>query len=204
MNTDFLAFAYGKVGYKDFYLCLSAFICGEIKLLYFSIDNLMKITSVLGFDYGKKRIGIATGQTITSTATPCKTVNQIDGNPDWTAIQAEIQQWKPQALIVGMPYHTDGSENKMTAAARQFCYELEKRFKLPVIEVDEALSSQQAEEILRRPAGMREVRPLTKKHGQEQFFRQTIKINQHNKHEIDKMAAAIIVQRWLNLQSTQT
>jgi putative Holliday junction resolvase len=158
------------------------FICGEIKLLYFSIDNPMKITSVLGFDYGKKRIGIATGQTITSTATPGKTINQIDGNPNWTAIQAEIQQWKPQALIVGMPYHTDGSENKMTAAARQFCYELEKRFKLPVIEVNEALSSQQAEEILS----------------------QTIKINKHNKHEIDKMAAAIIVQRWLNLQSPQT
>ena len=91
----------------------------------------MKITNVLGFDYGKKRIGIATGQTITHSATPCTTLNQVDGNPDWPAIQAEIQQWKPQALIVGMPYHTDGSENKMTAAARQFAYELEKRFKLP-------------------------------------------------------------------------
>ena len=62
-----------------------------------------KITSVLGFDYGKKRIGLATGQTITYSATPCKTIKQIDGNPDWAAIEAEIQQWKPQALIVGMP-----------------------------------------------------------------------------------------------------
>ncbi len=77
-----------------------------------------------------------------------------------------------------MPYHTDGSENKMTAAARQFCYELEKRFKLPVIEVNEALSSQQAEEMLK----------------------ESIKINKQNKHEIDRMAAAIIVQRWLNQQ----
>ncbi len=138
----------------------------------------MKITSVLGFDYGKKRIGIATGQTISSSATPCTTINQIDGNPDWTAIQTEIQQWKPQALIVGMPYHTDGRTNKMTAAARQFCYELEKRFKLPVIEINEALSSEHAEEILR----------------------QTIKINKQNKHEVDKIAAAIIVQRWLDQQ----
>ena len=107
-----------------------------------------RITSVLGFDYGKKRIGIATGQTITNSATPCKTLKQVAGNPDWPAIEAEIKQWKPQALIVGMPYYTDGSENKMTAAVRHFCHELKKRFKLPVFEVNEALSSQQAEEIL--------------------------------------------------------
>jgi putative Holliday junction resolvase len=134
------------------------------------------ITSVLGFDYGKKRIGLATGQTITYTATPCITLNQLDGNPDWLAIDKEIKKWKPQVLIVGMPYHTDGSENKMTAAVRQFAYELEKRFKLPVMEVNEALSSQQAEEILKN----------------------TIKINKQNKHEIDRIAAAIIVQRWLD------
>jgi len=138
-----------------------------------------KITNVVGFDYGKKRIGLATGQTITNSATPCKTIQQIDGNPDWIAIKTEIEQWKPQALILGMPFHTDGSENKMTAASRQFGYELKKRFKLPVIEVNEALSSQQAEEILK----------------------QSIKINQQNKHEIDRMAAAIIVQRWLNEQT---
>ena len=136
----------------------------------------MKITNVLGFDYGKKRIGIATGQTITHAATPCKTIHQIDGNPDWPAIEAEIRQWKPQALIVGMPYHTDGSENKMTTAVRQFCDELENRFKLPVIEVNEALSSQQA----------------------EQMLKENIKINKQNKHEIDRIAAAIIVQDWLD------
>jgi putative Holliday junction resolvase len=138
----------------------------------------MNITSVLGFDYGKKRIGIATGQTITKTATPCRTINQTGGNPDWQAIEAEIKQWKPQALIVGIPYYPDGSENPMTDAARHFCYELEKRFKLPVIEVNEALSSIEAEEIVR----------------------ENIKINKQNKDEIDKMAAAIIVQRWLNQQ----
>ena len=138
-----------------------------------------KAIAILGFDYGKKRIGIATGQTITKSATPCKTITQVDGNPDWAAIEVEIHQWKPQILIVGMPYHTDGSENKMTAAVRQFCHELEKRFKLPVKEVNEALSSQQAEEILKAK----------------------IKINKQNKHEIDRMAAAIIVQRWLDQQS---
>jgi putative Holliday junction resolvase len=139
----------------------------------------MSISSVLGFDYGKKRIGIATGQTITHTATPCVTLEQVDGNPNWTAIADLITQWKPQSFIVGMPYHTDGSENKMTAAARQFAFELENRFKLPVIEINEALSSEEAEEILK----------------------QNIKINQQNKHEIDRMAAAVIVQRWLDQQA---
>ena len=156
----------------------SALIRRPVNLLPFYVDKPMKITSVLGFDYGKKRIGIATGQTITHSATPCKTLNQIDGNPDWQAIANEIMQWKPQALIVGMPYHTDGTENKMTAAVRQFSYELEKRFNLPVIEVNEALSSFQAEEMLK----------------------QKIKINKQNKHEIDRMAAAVIVQSWLNQQ----
>jgi putative Holliday junction resolvase len=137
-----------------------------------------QITTVLGFDYGNRRIGLATGQTITNSASPCITINQIDGNPDWHAIDTEIQQWKPDALIVGMPYHIDGSENKMTATVRHFCYELKKRFNLPVIEVNEALSSQQAEEILK----------------------ENIKINKQNKHEIDRMAAAIIVQRWLDQQ----
>lgn len=134
------------------------------------------ITSVLGFDFGKKRIGIATGQTITGTATPLKTIRQVEGNPDWTAIADEIQHYRPHALIVGMPYSSDGSENPMTQAVEQFCYELQKRFQLPVEKVNEAFSSQQAEEILRSD----------------------IKINQHNKHEIDRMAAAIIVQRWLD------
>ncbi|PCJ86069.1 MAG: Holliday junction resolvase RuvX [Thiotrichaceae bacterium] len=138
----------------------------------------MSITSVLGFDYGKKRIGIATGQTITNTATPCITLEQLDGNPDWLAIGGLIDEWKPQSLIIGMPFHIDGSENKMTAAARQFAYELEKRFKLPVIEINEALSSNEA----------------------EQQLKQKMKINQQNKHEIDRMAAAIIVQRWLDGQ----
>ncbi len=144
-------------------------------------DNscVMSITNVLGFDYGKKRIGIATGQTITNTATPHITLEQLDGNPNWPVIGKLIDEWKPQSLIVGMPYHTDGSENKMTAAARQFAYELEKRFKLPVIEINEALSSDEAEALLK----------------------QKMKINQQNKHEIDRIAAAVIVQRWLDEQA---
>jgi len=137
-----------------------------------------QITSVIGIDYGLKRMGIATGQTITGSASPITTLNQINGSPDWPALEQLITQWKPQALIVGMPYYLDGKENDMTKIVETFCLELEQRFKLPVFKINEALSSYEAETTLKK----------------------NTKIGKHNKHEIDKMAAAIIVQNWLNQQ----
>jgi len=144
--------------------------------------NLMnpahKITTVLGLDYGKKRIGVATGQTITNTSTPITTLLQVDGSPNWDGIQEQIRQWNPDALIVGIPYHLDGTESEMTKTVEQFCVQLEKRTSCPVYRVNETLSSYEAEAALK----------------------QTTKITQQNKGEIDKMAAAIIVQSWLDQQ----
>ncbi len=136
--------------------------------------TLTDITCVLGFDFGKKRIGIASGQTITHTATPQITLQQVKGNPDWAAIAKQIEQWQPQALIIGMPYHPDGNTSSMTPAVKEFCNGLKKRFKLPLYLIDESHSSIEAEKILK----------------------ENMKIGQHNKHEIDKMAAAVILQRW--------
>ena len=92
------------------------------------------ITTVLGIDYGLKRIGIATGQTITGSASPVTTLEQINGSPNWSEIEQLITQWKPQALIVGMPYYLDGTENDMTKIVGVFCLELEQRFALPVFQ----------------------------------------------------------------------
>lgn len=139
-------------------------------------DTPDTIRSVLGIDYGEKRIGIATGQTITGTATPVTTLNQVNGNPDWQGLRQQIEHWRPDALLVGMPYYTDGSESPMTLSVRAFCDELKKRFQLSVIEVNETLSSYEAETLLREHK----------------------KIGQHNKAEIDRMAAALIVQNWLD------
>jgi putative Holliday junction resolvase len=136
------------------------------------------IRSVLGFDFGLKRIGLATGQTITGTASPLVTLQAVDQKPDWESIETQIMQWKPDALIVGIPYQPDGGESDITRAARNFSRKLEQRFNLPVYTIDESLSSYEAEEQLS----------------------QDIKISKHNKHEIDKMAAAIIVQSWLDSQ----
>ena len=134
------------------------------------------INKVIGFDYGKKRTGIASGQTITNTATPLVTLTQIEGNPDWDGIQQQIEQWQPDALIIGIPYQLDGTESAMTKASLHFADCLKKRFNLPVYEINEALSSYEAEDILKK----------------------TTKITQHNKHEVDKIAAAVIVQSWLD------
>ena len=133
----------------------------------------MSIDQVMGFDFGEKRIGVATGQTITCSATPLSTISSINNKPDWSAIEALIQQWQPDALIVGLPYYLDGQQSEMTKRAEKFSRQLEGRFHLPVYTHNEALSSFEAEQFL-----------LSKK-------------KQHNKQDIDKIAAAIIVQSWL-------
>ena len=132
----------------------------------------MNIQTVIGFDYGERRIGIATGQTVTSSATPLITLNNINQKPDWKAIETIITEWQPQALIVGLPLHLDGSDNETSKKAERFSRQLHGRFSLPVHLINEGLTSFEAEQ------------HLTKK-------------NQHNKQEIDKIAAAIIVQSWL-------
>ena len=70
--------------------------------------------TLLGFDYGRKRIGVAVGQCVTQSATALATVSARDGKPDWTAITRLLEEWKPDALVVGIPYHMDGSEQDMT------------------------------------------------------------------------------------------
>lgn len=134
----------------------------------------------MGFDYGERRIGIATGQTITASAAPLTTLECPNRQPDWDAIQDHIRQWQPDALIVGMPYYLDGSASDMTRKVQAFVDELAARFSLPVFTVNENLSSYEAEQLLKQ---------------------RHMKIGQHNKQELDKMAAAVIVQSWLEQNS---
>jgi len=139
----------------------------------------MSITTVLGFDYGEKRIGIATGQTITGNASPLDTVTAINHKPDWQKIEKIIKEWQPDLLIVGIPYYLDGSPSEMTKKAERFSRQLEGRFQIPTRTINETLSSFEAEQELQKK----------------------VKITQHNKQEIDKMSAAIIVQSWLEQNS---
>ncbi len=100
--------------------------------------------TLICFDFGKKRIGVAVGQTLTGTASPLCTISTSRGQPDWNAITDIINAWQPSALVVGKPLNMDGTGQKMTTAANRFAKDLEERHKLPVFLADERLSSYEA------------------------------------------------------------
>lgn len=100
----------------------------------------------MGFDYGSKRIGVAVGQTLTCSAQPLAIVPVKNLQIDWAHISTLIQEWQPDALVVGLPMHADGSDNTTTVAARRFSRQLQGRYHLPVHIIDERLSSVAAAE----------------------------------------------------------
>ena len=140
------------------------------------------LQTAIGFDFGLKRIGMAVGQSLTKSASPLGVVAMRGGEPDWAAITGLIREWRPGALVVGLPYNMDLSEQDMTQKARHFAEQLAERFPLPVHTVDERLSSREAEAALkeRRRQGRRRV----------------------TREDIDGAAACVILESWVN--STQS
>jgi putative holliday junction resolvase len=134
---------------------------------------------VLGFDFGLRRIGIASGDTLLRTAAPRTTINAGPNGIDWRAIEQLLTELKPARLVVGSPRHADGSVAQLGAAADRFAAELAARTQLPVHRVDEFASSLEAAARLKqeraRGARVRRVRTAA----------------------LDSAAAAIILQRWL-------
>jgi len=104
----------------------------------------VKYKTLLCFDYGSKRIGTAVGQALTGTATPLEIVLCHRNRPDWQRINQLIKEWRPDALIVGIPINMNGGSQAITAAAARFARQLEGRFKLPVFGMDERLSTFEA------------------------------------------------------------
>jgi putative holliday junction resolvase len=137
-----------------------------------------KIAIVLALDFGIRRIGIASGDTLTCSASPRGAIGNGPAGPDWAALKKLVDDLRPARLAVGEPYNADGSESPLTAAARRFAAELQQRCSLPVDLVDERWSSQDAEERLRaaRASGVR-----TRRVSHE---------------DIDAAAAAVILERW--------
>jgi putative Holliday junction resolvase len=133
--------------------------------------------TILAFDFGLRRIGIAVGQDVTASANPLAAIRNSDAGPDWQAIETLVGEWRPSRLIVGMPLHEDGSPSEIGVSVKAFIAEL-ARFEVPVEQVDERYSSLEAHELLKseRAAGLR---------------------GRINKEEIDSAAAALIAERWL-------
>jgi len=124
---------------------------------------------LLGFDFGRKRIGVAVGQTISRTATPEAIVASRDGRPDWEHISRLFEAWKPSAIVVGLPMRLNGEPQALTQPARKFGQRLSGRYQTPVFYIEEQLSSIEAES------------------------RQ-----KHRDQPMDDHAAQIILENWLN------
>lgn len=137
--------------------------------------------TILAFDFGLRRIGVAIGQQVTDSASPLGIVANKDNGPDWAHIEALIKEWRPQRLIVGVPSHADGSPSEIGNAVRRFIADLE-RFGLPVDAVDERDSSLEAGQRLKsqRSAGLR---------------------GRIRREMIDAAAAVLIAERWLKNES---
>lgn len=106
--------------------------------------------TVLGFDFGTQRIGVAAGQGITATAHAVAVLPARDGKPDWQAVTRLLAEWRPEALVVGLPLNMDGTEQELTRLARRFGRQLAGRYNLPVYEMDERLTSVEARQNLGR------------------------------------------------------
>ena len=104
--------------------------------------------TVLAFDFGTRRIGVAVGNTLMRIAHPLATIEAADSFARFASIGALIDEWQPARLVVGLPAHADGSEHAMTGKARAFAGEVSRRFALPVEVEDERHSTQVAREAL--------------------------------------------------------
>ncbi len=103
--------------------------------------------TIVAFDFGLRRIGVAVGQDVTGSASPLGVVSNGDKGPDFERIAALVGEWHPNRLIVGMPLHIDGSPGELEPSIRKFVAALE-RFELPIDRVDERHTSQEAEQAL--------------------------------------------------------
>jgi putative Holliday junction resolvase len=99
--------------------------------------------SYLSFDFGTRRVGVATGNSLLGQAQPLKTIS-AEGDARFAAIAGLISHWQPSALVVGVPFHPDGAAHDNTRRAQRFARQLHGRFRLPVHEVDERYTTTEA------------------------------------------------------------
>jgi putative Holliday junction resolvase len=109
--------------------------------------------TLLGFDFGEKRLGVAVGETETRLAHPVATIAEEATGARFAAIERLVAEWRPAGFVVGLPRHADGAEHEVARLAGKFARRLGARFGLPVAFVDETLTSVEAEARLREAGG---------------------------------------------------
>ena len=137
------------------------------------------MSCVFGFDVGSRMTGIAIGNTFTASARALTTVIIREGEPDWSKLDTLRREWMPDTLVVGLPLTLDGAEQTASRRARQFAAQLQQRYNLPVVLIDERHSSQEAAQrfAAARSVGLKRRRDAA---------------------NIDAEAAAVILERWLS------
>ena len=128
----------------------------------------MPDTTLLAFDYGTKKIGVAIGNTLTGQARPLEILHPVTREQRFAAIARLLNEWQPDKVVVGLPLATDGSEQYASLRCRRFANQLHGRFGVEAVLVDERGSSMEAQQIL------------------------------GNHDEDDAVAAAVILQRYLD------
>ncbi len=101
------------------------------------------LTTFIAFDFGLKRTGVAVGNRLMRTAQPQGSIH-AEGNARFDGVAAKLNEWQPDAIVIGVPYHPDGAPHENTARAKKFGRQLQGRFGLPVFEVDERYSTTEA------------------------------------------------------------
>jgi len=139
---------------------------------------------LLAFDFGNRRIGIASGSRVSGSATALTTLRARDGEPDWEQVDRVVNEWEPEILVVGLPYNIDGSDSAMTSRAREFADCLADRYGQRVDMIDERLTSSEAS------ARLAEQR------------RQGRRRKKVRREDVDCLAAQIIAESWLSTAGT--
>ena len=133
---------------------------------------------VIAFDFGLKRTGVAVGNTVIGSATPECTLTSNDELPDWEGISKLFKEWQPSQIVVGMPVELDGTENPLKKRIDRFCNQIQGRYNIDVDQENEQFTSIEAAQRLKQ-------------------LRQSGRKQKVSKDEVDKIAAAIILENWM-------
>ena len=131
--------------------------------------------SLMGFDFGTRSIGVATGQEVTGTASPLTSLKANEGIPDWIQLEKLLKEWQPDLLVVGLPLNMDGTEQEMTVRARKFGQRLHGRFGFQVEFKDERLTTTDAKARLFEQGGYKAL----------------------GKSRVDAVSAQLILESWM-------
>ncbi len=133
---------------------------------------------VIAFDFGLKRTGVAVGNTVIGSATPECTLTSKSDQPNWDGISKLFKEWQPAQIVVGMPIELDGSENPLKKQIDRFCNQIQGRYNIAVDQENEQFTSIEAAQRLKQ-------------------LRQSGRKQKVSKDEVDKIAAAIILENWM-------